>query len=463
MTRSFPIALVAAALVAFPAAAAKSKGKKKPLGASTAAPAATGTPTVLDVPDPPFVEKTQGASRPKSAEATVYAALEPALVSVTVTRTVERGGFSQGSAFAVHSSGLFVTNFHVVNNAAEITLRFSDGRSYPARLAGAEPSIDLAVLRADAPEGATRPVFAVAALGDSDTIQPGDPVLALGVPLGMGPTITRGILSGKDRRVDVATFGIAGFDVGFLQTDAAINAGSSGGPLVDLDGGVIGVTSATLPSARGISFAIPINSVKKALPEMLRHAGISRAWLGLTLAAPAGSGADVIGVRPGGPADRAGLRTGDVVTEIRGRDLRTERDLADAVKDLAVHETVEVRYRRKSKVLSALLTAADVPLPGVARADDLALGGAKLAEFGPTSDAAVMSGQSSGVLFAAVPLGSGADKAGVKTGDVVVVLGMDSVSDLDDVRILLDRIGDADAFRLLVRRGEKTLTVICPR
>lgn len=461
MTRTLPIALALAALLVSSPETAEARRKKKPK--ATPAAAATSTPTVLDVPDPPFVEKAPSAARPQSPEAVIYAALEPALVSVNVARPVERGGFSQGSAFAIHPSGLFVTNFHVVNQGAEITLRFSDGRSYPARLAGAEPTLDLAVLRVDAPEGRARPVFAVAALGDSDGIRPGDPVLALGVPLGMGPTITRGILSGKDRRVDVATFGIAGFDVGFLQTDAAINAGSSGGPLVDLDGGVIGVTSATLPSARGISFAIPINAVKKALPEMLRHAGVSRAWLGLTLAAPAGSGADVIGVRPGGPADRAGLRTGDVVTEIRGRELRNDRDLAEAVKDLAVHETVDVRYRRNGKVLSALVKAVDVPVPGAARPEDVALGGARLAEFGPHSDAAAMSGQSSGVLFASVPHGSGADKAGVKTGDVVVVLGMDSVADLDDMRILLDRTTDAGAYKLLVRRGEKTLTVIVPR
>ena len=191
---------------------------------------------------------------------------------------------------------------------------------------------------------------------------------------------------------------------------------------------------------------------------------MSRAWLGLTLAPPAGSGADVIGVRPGGPADRAGMRTGDVVTEIRGRDLRSDADLVAAMKDLAVHETVELRYRRRGKVLSALLTAADVPLPGDQGPDGVSIGGATLAEFGPQSDAATMSGQSQGVLFAAVPLGSGADKAGVKTGDVVVVLGMDSVADMDDVRILIDRIGgDAEAFKLLVRRGEKTLTVIVPR
>lgn len=263
--------------------------------------------------------------------------------------------------------------------------------------------------------------------------------------------------------MDVASFG-AGIDIGFLQTDAAINLGSSGGPLVDMDGGVIGVTSATLPAARGISFAIPINAVKKALPDMLRHAGVSRAWLGLTLAPPAGSGADVIGVRPGGPADRAGMKTGDVVTEIRGRDLRSDADLVAAMKDLAVHETVELRYRRRGKVLSALLMATDVPIAGGKGPDDVSIGGAMLAEFGPQSDAATMSGQSQGVLFAAVPLGSGADKAGVKTGDVVVVLGMDSVADMDDVRILLDRIGgDAEAFKLLVRRGEKTLTVIVPR
>ena len=413
-----------------------------------------------DVPDPPFVEKTS-APRPASAEAKVYAALEPAVASVTASRPPEQGGFSQGTAFVVHESGLLLTNYHVVNAASEILLRFADGRTFPARLAGAEPALDLAVLRADTGSGEAR-AFAVAPLGDSDAIAPGEPVLALGVPLGMGPTITRGILSGKDRRIDVASFGAAGFDVGFLQTDAAINAGSSGGPLVDLDGAVIGVTSATMPTARGISFAIPINAVKKALPGMLRQSGVHRAWLGLTLARATGSGAEVIGVRPGGPAWQAGLKTGDTVTEIRGREIRVDADVVEAVRDLAVLETVKVQYRRRGKVRSVQITASSVPVLGAAE-EALYLGGAALAEFGPSSEAAARSGQATGVLFQSVPRGSGAEKAGVKPGDVIVVLGMDSVAGLDDVRILLDRAANAEAFRLLVIRGEKTMTVVVPR
>lgn len=443
-----------------PATAGASRKKSAP--DATPGPVATPAPAVLDVPDPPFVEKAPAPAREPSAEAAVYASLEPALASVTARRPAERGGTSQGSAFAVHPSGLFVTNFHVVKDSTELWLQTPDGRSLSARVAGAEPALDLAVLRAEAGEGSARPAFAVAPLGDSDRIRPGDPILALGVPLGMGPTITRGILSGKDRRVDVTATGAAGFEVGFLQTDAAINAGSSGGPLVDLDGAVIGVTSATMPSARGVSFAVPINAVKKALPEMLRHSGASRAWLGLTLGRADGSGAEVIGVRPGGPADRAGMKTGDRVTEIRGKEIRADADVAASVKDLSVHETVEVRYRRRGKVQVAQITAADVPL-ATAPPEALRLGGAALAEFGPSSEATSRSGQSLGVLFADVPAGSGADKAGVKVGDVVVVLGMDSVADLDDVRILLDRAAEADAFKLLLRRGDRTFTVIVPR
>ncbi len=443
------VALVVVLLLPAPGVAKKKASKPAPVPAET--------PSPLAFPDPPFVERYVSDPKPRTAEAAIFAAFKPVLASVTASRPVESGGNSQGSAFVVHPSGLLITNNHVVSGASDIAVRFSDGESLPARLAGADPSLDLAVLRVDV----AKPLPA-SVLGNSDRVEEGDPLLALGCPFGMSATITRGILSGKERRVDVGALGAAGSPIAWLQTDAAINPGSSGGPLVDYDGSVIGVITATVPAGRGVAFAIPVNVVKKALPEMLRNAGAGRVFLGLTLGPVTSSGAEIISVRPGGPGALAGLKTGDVITSLRGRALSSDADVVAAIQDLTVHETVRILYLRRNRVSVAEVTVAEVPKPP-APTEAIELGGAILAEFGPASDAAARSGQATGVMFAKVPKGSGAEKAGVQHGDVLIVFGMDAIATLDDLRVLMDRTEGADAFRLHVRRGEKTLTLIVPR
>ena len=452
-----PVLVVILLLVTAPALAAR-KGWS-PKTAKTPLPAPSATPAPSWIPETPFLEAKPEAPHAPSPEAAVFLAYKPVLASVTANRPGERGGLSQGSAFVIHASGLLITNNHVVAGSDEIRVRFSDGAPLDARLAGADPALDIAILRIDPPAA-----LATAILGDSDAAREGDPVVALGMPLGLGATITRGILSGKERRVDIGAVGAAGSPVAFLQTDASINPGSSGGPIVDLDGRVIGVTTATIPAAKGISFAIPINLVKAAIPRLLREAGIGHAWLGLTLGPANGSGSEVIGVRHKGPADKAGLETGDVVTSLRGHSISSETDLADAVKGIVVHETVSLTYLRHGRVTKVDVTAGEVPI--ATPIENLILGGALLSEFSPDTPPEIRAGRrfdGTGVFFDNVPKGSAADKAGIQDGDVLMVLGMDNVSDLDDVRILLDRTEDADAFKLLVRRGEKTFTVIVAR
>lgn len=451
--------MVLVAVAAPPAQARWRRAKATP----TPAPTATPTPDPLaSLPDPPFVESDAPSTRAPSAEALIFQAYKPVLATITAQRDPAHGGASQGSAFVLHASGLLLTSDHVVSDSDEIVVRFNDGVPRPAKLAAADPALDLAVLRIDPPGG--KPLTP-AVLGNSDAAREGDPIVALGMPLGLGATITRGILSGKDRRVDVGTVGAAGSPVAFLQTDAAINPGSSGGPIVDLDGRVIGVTTATIPSARGVSFAIPINAVKRALPALLRAGLAGHAWLGMTLGAANGSGAEVIGIRHQGPADQAGLQTGDIVTAIRGHDISSDADVAAATRDIVPHETVRIAYRRHGRVARVDVTATEIPVRGPG--DAVIFAGALLSEFNPDSPESVTAGRhfggGSGVFFDSVPKGSPAEKAGVQEGDVLMVLGMDSVGDLDDVRVLLDReLGD-EQFKVLVQRGEKQITVILPR
>ncbi|HVO31809.1 MAG TPA: trypsin-like peptidase domain-containing protein [bacterium] len=458
--RRFLLAALAIPL-ALPAAAASASRKGwTPAATPSATPAAASTDAPV-VPDPPFVENTRATTRPPSAEALVFQSYKPALATVTAARPTDRGGQSQGTAFVLHASGLLLTSHHVIAEADEITVRFADGEPMTARLAGADPALDLAILRVD-PRG-DHPM-ATAVLGDSDLAREGDPVVALGMPLGLGATITRGILSGKDRKVDVGTVGLAGRPVAFLQTDAAINPGSSGGPICDLDGRVLGVTTATIPGAKGVSFAIPINAVKAALPRILKEGSLGHAWLGLTLGPASGAGAEVVGVRHGGPADRAGIMTGDIVTAIRGRSINTDTDVVESMRDVVPHETIPMAFRRHGKVARVDLTATEVPVKPVV--ESLFLAGALLSEFTPDSPASVTAGRhfaGTGVFFDSVPKDSPAAKSGISEGDALLVIGIDAVSDLDDVRVLLDRDLSTDEVKIVVRHDQKTRTVIVPR
>ncbi len=423
-------------------------------GATGSAP--PGSPPVdAPAPSPPYVE-APASTRAPSLESLVFARVAPSLAAVITHRQGSLGGDALGTAFVVHPSGLLLTSHHVVRDAHAIRLRFADGSTVPARVAGADPAIDLAVLRVlppgpeSGPEPGPRPkVLRAAPLGKSEPVAPGDPVLVLAMGLGLQPTITRGIVSGKDRRLDLTAFGAAGIRSGFLQTDAPLEPGSSGGPLTDLDGAVIGVTTAMSPTSRSAGFALPIDVAKRAIVEILRRGAAGRAWLGLVLGPATAAGCEVLSVRPGGPADRAGLRSGDVVQTLRGRSIASDDDLTAAVRDLAVHETLSITYLRRGTVTRTRLTAEEVPAPSPDESR-VSLGGAWLAEV------------PHGVRFVEVPSGSRAEKAGVRTGDVLVVLGIDYVGNLDDVRILLDRRDDRDGVHLFLWRNDHGVSVVVP-
>ena len=278
---------------------------------------------------------------------------------------------SLGSGVIVTNEGHIITNSHVVDQVDEIEVQLSDGRTKKARLVGSDSQVDLAVLKID--ELGVKPLK----LGDSDAVQAGDMVLAIGNPFGFEETVTEGIISSKGRPNRVDGFG------DFLQTDAAINPGNSGGPLINLTGEVIGINTAIISrtgGSQGIGFAIPSNTVRVALESLLKKGRIIRGYLGIqaqvnpqTLAAN-GDGVVVGDVLPGSPAADAHLQKGDVIRKFNGRDVKNFPDLRSLVAQAELNKKIEVEVMRDGKPLnvSAELreqppdsqTARAIPQPG---------------------------------------------------------------------------------------------------
>jgi putative serine protease PepD len=241
------------------------------------------------------------------------------------------GNGATGSGFLMDGQGHVVTNEHVVEGSSRFTVRFGeDGDELPAKLVGKDTSSDLAVLEVDPKKisAETKPLE----LASSSQLRPGDVAIAIGSPFGLSGTVTTGVISALDREIESPN----GFPIsGVLQTDAAINPGNSGGPLLDADGRVIGVNSQIASSSRqssGVGFAVPVDTVKKVVPQLLKGGEIDRAYLGVSSTlAPKGDGAVVAAITQDGPAADSNLRTGDRITAVDGREIKEPSDLSAAV------------------------------------------------------------------------------------------------------------------------------------
>jgi S1-C subfamily serine protease len=255
-------------------------------------------------------------------------------------------GVASGTGFAV-AGGRIVTNHHVVADAERVAVRL-DGRRVLARVVGSDAGTDLAVLRLP-PRRARR--LATLPLGRSAGVRPGDTAVALGNPYGLRRTVTAGVVSAVGRRI-TAPDGSPIRDV--IQTDAAINPGNSGGPLLDVDGRVIGVISQS--RGAGLGFAVPVDTLRRVAPQLVRHGEVRRAYLGVTTTAAAG-GARVVETAPGAPAARAGLRDGDVIVSVAGERVGGPAALAAQIERMSPGQRVEIELRRgtRNRSLEAVL------------------------------------------------------------------------------------------------------------
>ena len=271
------------------------------------------------------------------------------------------GKAASGSGFVIDTSGHIVTNDHVVEDADKFTVRFGEeGDPIPAKLVGKDPSSDLAVLSIDpkAVKGGVKPLK----LASANSLEPGEAAIAIGSPFGLSGTVTTGIISALNREIEAPN----GFSIpGAVQTDAAINPGNSGGPLLDAAGHVIGVNSQIASSSggnTGVGFAVPVDSIRDVIPQLVKNGKIDRAYLGLASGErPATPGALVGTVNPGTPAAKAGIKTDDLIVAFDGKTIRNPSELSLTVLTKKPGDEVKVELKRDGKTTTVTVKLGQRP------------------------------------------------------------------------------------------------------
>ena len=267
----------------------------------------------------------------------------------------KRRSTALGSGFVIKDNGTVITNNHVIQNAEGIFVKFTDGKEYEAKLIGTDPVSDIAVLKIQ-----SNKKFPAVKFADSDKAKVGDWVLAIGNPFGLGGTVTQGIISAINRDINMGRYD------NFIQTDASINQGNSGGPLFNMDGEVLGINTAIFSNSGGsvgIGFAIPANFAKNVIDQLIKYGETKRGWLGVRIQTVTKEIADSLGldetigalvtdVNKNSPADRAGLEQGDVITEFNGQKVSTMRDLPRLVGEAEVGKPAKLKIWRKKRFIT---------------------------------------------------------------------------------------------------------------
>lgn len=378
-----------------------------------------------------------------------------------------------GSGVLVSSDGLIVTNAHVVNGADHISVTLSDRRAFKASVVGVDEKTDLAVLRID---GTNLPWVP---FGDSSSLRAGELVLAVGNPFGLKQTVTMGIISGVGRQ----GVGITDYE-DFIQTDAAINPGNSGGAMVNTRGELIGINTAIFTQSggyEGIGFAIPSDLARQVMDSLVKKGRVVRGWLGVSiqeitpeLAAQFGlkspSGALVTDVIEDSPAEKAGLRRGDVILDLNGKPIEKLSQLRLLVASTEVGSKVKVRLQRDGKNITVTVTLGELPEdPTVlgSRGDEVpedtydnALSGLSVGTIdAETSTRFQLEPNTQGVVILDIKLGSTASRAGLTPGDVIIEIHREEIQNLADYRRIARTIEAGDKILLLISRRGQTLFV----
>lgn len=364
---------------------------------------------------------------------------------------------SLGSGFIISRDGEILTNNHVVAGATEIAVKLDSGREYKAKVIGTDSRLDLALLKIEAKEP-----LPVLELGDSDRIRVGDWVIAIGNPFGLSQTVTAGIVSAKDRVI-----GAGPFD-DFIQTDASINPGNSGGPLLDTSGKVVGINTAIHAAGQGIGFAVPVNMAKRFIEAVKTKGRMSHGWLGVGiqeltpelaagLKVPTTSGVLVAQVYPDSPAEKAGIKRGDVIVAYDGKQVEHTYDLTRLVGTTEPGKSVNVKVIRDGREKTLQVVIGERPeeeelasLPGGGGGANLGL---RVSEISPKDAKRLGLKPGQGVLVEDVDPDGPAAQTGIRPGDVIVEVNRVPVGSPEEFAKEIAKVGSGDSVLILLLRG----------
>ena len=368
---------------------------------------------------------------------------------------------SLGSGFIIDREGHILTNNHVIEGASEIRVRLSTDKEFPADLIGRDPKTDLALIKIKSWKD-----LPVVALGDSDKLEIGEWVMAIGNPFGLAQTVTVGIVSAKGRVI-----GSGPYD-DFIQTDASINPGNSGGPLFNLKGEVVGINTAIVATGQGIGFAIPINVAKEILPQLQKKGKVTRGGIGVyvqkltpdlakSFNLDQSKGALVADVIPGSAAEAGGIRRGDIIVKFNGKDIDEMNELPRLVASTPVGKEVAVVILREGKPLTLKLKVGELqeeaqPSPAEKTKFEL---GMSVQEITPEMARQLRMGELGGVVVTQVEPGSAADEAGIQRGDVIREINGQAIRKSSDYQAAMAKIKKEEVVRFLVKRAERSLYV----
>jgi len=369
-----------------------------------------------------------------------------------------------GSGFLISEDGYILTNNHVIEGADEIKVKLSNGKEFTGKIIGRDPKTDLALVKIDATK--LHPLK----LGRSKDLKVGEWVMAVGSPFGLEQTVTAGIVSAKGRVI-----GSGPYD-DFIQTDASINPGNSGGPLINMEGEVVGINTAIIASGQGIGFAIPIDVAKEITPQLREKGHVTRGLLGVmiqevtpeiakSLGLKESKGALVSQVTPGGPADKAGIKQGDVIVKFDGKQIEGSHNLPIIVASTPVGKKVAITVLRDGKeiVLQAKIAEMEDEKPVEEKIVGQQSLGVTVQNLTPEIAQRLGLKSARGVVITAVEPGSPAQEASLEPGNVILEVNRAQIASVDDFEKRIAETKKGDTVLLLVQKGQSTLFVTVKR
>ncbi|MGD8664926.1 MAG: Do family serine endopeptidase [Desulfobacterales bacterium] len=363
---------------------------------------------------------------------------------------------SLGSGFIIDETGYVVTNNHVIEDADQIKVKLKDEREFNAAIVGRDANTDIALLKIESDEN-----FATVQLGDSDTLQVGQWVVAIGSPFGLEQTVTAGIVSAKGRVI-----GSGPYD-DFIQTDASINPGNSGGPLLNMQGEVVGINTAIVATGQGIGFAIPINLARDIIVALRDEGEVTRGWLGIAIQdlsaemaeyynIESKKGVFVADVFEGDPADQAGIQVRDIILSVNGEKIETSRQLTGIIAKIPVNDSAKIKILHNGKEKTVNVKIAKRPeeqLAGRGRPPEQTEEfGIRVSDLTPEIAQRFNIDESVGVVVTQVENGSKGDGADVRVGDIIKEINRQIVKNTAEYKSLLSEIEPGEAVNLFIRR-----------